>query len=402
MTHKTPEHDTPRILAACTAAMPFFIKTLGDLVGIDSATENIEGLNRKKDYLVAALQAVGAEVAVMDAAGPRSGTANIKGSLKGSGQAKILLICHYDTVWSAGEAAKRPFRIENDVAYGPGVADAQHSLAGMVAVLKIVSALQEKSFGELAVLMTADEEDGSIGSKELIMQEAARHDVVFSMEGGGADGDEIIISVRGNNRAVLTVKGRAAHSGENPEYGRNAGEELAHQMLQMRDLGNREKYTDINWTLGSFGSKYNMIPDSATATVNIRTALASEVDRVEKAMRERIANVLIPGCEVSLAFTRMRPAFEYTEKTEKLATAATAVFAELGRKLKLAHMGGASDANFACQCAPVLEGMGMGGGNWHALAEFLPLKTVPDRLYLLVRMVQELSTGKVLPLGKRG
>jgi len=220
------------------------------------------------------------------------------------------------------------------------------------------------------------------------------------MEDGGRDGDTVIISCRGNNNAVITVQGRAAHSGENPEAGRNAGVELSRQILNMLDLGDAEKYTDANWTLGSFGAKANIIPDTATANLNVRTALNAEADRVEAEMLKRIKTVTDPDCTVSLEFKRVRPPFEFTEKTDALAKVAEAVFSqELGRTLKRDRMGGASDANFAYQKAPVLEGMGMGGGDWHALTEFLPLKQVPDRLYLLARMIQETSRGSTVPIG---
>jgi glutamate carboxypeptidase len=391
-----------KLLEACVAAKPFYVETLRELVSMDSGTDDVAELNAKKDYLVAALSRAGAEVKVSDAAGPRSGTANIVASLKGGGRAKILIICHYDTVWPKGEAAKRPFRIENDVAYGPGVADAQHSVAGVIALFSLLNRLKYEKFGLLTVVLNADEEKGSVGSKDLIMAQAAGHDLVFSMEGGGGQAsDSVIISCRGNNNAVLSVKGRAAHSGENPEGGINAALELAHQMLQMRDLGNKEAYTDANWTLGSFGIKPNIIPAEAKATMNVRTALNSEADRVEALMRERMRNIMIPGCEVSLVFNRVRPPFEFNELTDTLAKTAESVFAnELGRPLRRERMGGASDANFAYQKAPVLEGLGFGGGNWHALDEFLPLRGIPDRLYLLVRMIQETSEGRTVPIGR--
>jgi glutamate carboxypeptidase len=394
----TPAPDQ-RLLDACRAAKPFFIETLRDLVNMDSGTANTEGLNRKKDYLAAAMQRTGAAVTVLDAAGPRAGTYNIKAERRGKGKGKILLICHYDTVWPEGEAAKRPFTIKDNIAYGPGVSDAQHSIAGIITVFKIAAELPCDEFDTLSAVMNADEEKGSLGSKDLILEESSRYDTVFSMEGGGLAADQIVTGVRGNSTATLTITGRAAHSGENPQDGLNAGDELAHQMIQLRGLSCREKRTDANWTLGSFGSTYNAIPAIATAIMNVRTALASETDRVEAAIRERIQNVSIPGCTVNLEFTRIRPAFECTPLTEKLAAAAQAVYrCELGRELTLVSMGGASDANFACQKALTLEGMGMGGANWHSPLECLALDGVPDRLYLLLRMIQTVSRGEVVPL----
>lgn len=388
------------VKAAADKVMPFFTEQLKTLVNMDSGTDDIPELNAKKDYLVAALKKAGMEVSVIEATGSRKGTYNIVGRLTGSGKAKIMLVAHYDTVWPKGEAAKRPFRIENDIAYGPGVSDEQHSIAGALALLEMMNALKYRDFAVFSLVLNADEERSSIGSKDLIMAEAGRHDVVLSMEGGGDDGDIVYISCRGLAYATITVKGVAAHAGENPKDGRNAGVEMARQMLNMLDLSDGRKWTDANWTVGSFGIKPNIIPDTAKATMNVRASLASEMDRVAAEMEKRIQHVTDKDCTVSLDFRVGRPPFEPNASTDLLAVKAAAIYKnELGRELKPARMGGGSDANFAFQKAPVLEGMGVGGGNWHSPKESLSLRHVPDRLYLLMRLIQEISKGNTVPIG---
>jgi glutamate carboxypeptidase len=389
------------IKAAAEKVMPAFAERLETLVNMDSGSHDIPELNAKKDYLVAELKKVGMDVTVLEVTEPaaRKGSHNIVARLKGTGKAKIMLMGHYDTVWPKGEAAKRPFRIENGIAYGPGIADMQHSLAGILALVEMFQILKHNDFAVFTVLLNADEEIGSLGSRDLIMEEAGRHDVVFSMEGGGDDGDTIFISCRGNANAVLTVTGVAAHSGENPQDGRNAGVEMARQILNMLDLSDKEKFTDANWTLGSFGTRANVIPDTATATLNVRVSYMSENDRVKAEMEKRIQNVTDKDCEVTLDYRVVRPPFEPNDTTRLIATKADAIYKELGRTLQHLHMGGASDANFSYQRAPTIEGMGVGGGNWHALSESLTMKHVPDRLYLLMRLVQEIGKGNILPIG---
>lgn len=390
----------PAVKAASEKALPLFTEHLKALVNMDSGTDDIPELNAKKDYLVSALKKAGLEVTTTEAPGNRKGTYNIVARLKGSGKAKIMIVAHYDTVWPKGEAAKRPFRIENNIAYGPGVSDEQHSIAGVLALVSMMQNLKFNDFAVFSLVLNADEERSSIGSKDLIMEEAGKHDVVFSMEGGGDDGDIIYVSCRGLAYATITVKGVAAHSGENPKDGRNAGVEMARQMLNMLDLSDEKKWTDVNWTVGSFGIKPNIIPDTAKATLNARASLISEMDRVKSEMEKRIKNVTDKDCTVTLDFRVGRPPFEPNPKTELLADKAEAIYKnELGRPLKRIHMGGGSDANFAFQKAPVIEGMGVGGGNWHSPKESVNLKHVPDRLYLLMRMVQETCKGNTVPIG---
>jgi glutamate carboxypeptidase len=310
-----------------------------------------------------------------------------------------MLLCHYDTVWPGGEAARRPFRIENDIAYGPGVSDEQHSAAGALTLFELIRELDYDDFAKISLVLNPDEESGSFGSGDLIATQAGKHDVVFSMEDGGENADSVLVSCRGYANIILKVQGVAAHSGENPHDGHNAGIELARQLLNLNDLGNIEKKSDANWTLGSFGAKYNIIPAAASATLNIRTASQAETDRIISTIRRRIKKVTDPGCKVEIEISHSRTPFEANPATDSLARAAIAIFKnELGRELKIGHMGAASDANFACLKAPVLEGMGMGGGHWHALTEFLPLKTIPDRLYLLMRMIQETCLGNTVPV----
>ena len=388
------------VKAASAKAMPLFTEQLKALVSMDSGSSDVLGINAKKDYLVAELKKAGMEITEVEATGNRKGTYNIVARLQGAGKAKLMIIAHYDTVWPKGEAAKRPFRIENDIAYGPGVSDEQHSIAGVIALVQMFKELKFNDFAVFSLVLNGDEEISSLGSKDLIMAEAAKHDLVFSMEGGGDDGDTIFVSCRGLAYADIIVQGVAAHSGENPKDGRNAGVEMARQMLNMLDLGDDQKWTDVNWTIGSYGTVANMIPDTAKATVNLRASYMSEMDRVKAEIEKRIQNTTDKDCKVTLNYRAGRPPFEPNAKTELVADKAEAIYKnELGRSLKRLHMGGGSDANFAFQKAPTIEGMGVGGGNWHSQKESLNLKHVPDRLYLLMRLIQETCKGNTVPIG---
>ena len=119
--------DCRKLMERCTATVPEVLAFSRQLVNMDSGTGNVEGLRRKAAFLTDALTGIGARVEWLEAAPPREGTWNLAATFRGTGTARILILTHYDTVFPAGEAARRPFRTEGDRALGPGVADMQTS-----------------------------------------------------------------------------------------------------------------------------------------------------------------------------------------------------------------------------------------------------------------------------------
>ncbi|WP_077072087.1 M20/M25/M40 family metallo-hydrolase [Mailhella massiliensis] len=384
---------------ACRNAVPEYVELFKSIINIDSGSEDVKGLNRKKDFLVDYLKKLGAEVETVEAAGDRKGTSNIIARIRGKGKARILLCSHYDTVWPAGEAAARPFRMEEGRMFGPGAGDTQSGVAGSIIVLRILKTLNYDDFNVITLFLNADEKLGSAGAKEQLLREAARHDVAFSTEGGGADGESVAVSCRGGSDAVLTVKGKRAHSGR-PHLGHNAGVELVRQINNMLDLADKEKRTDCTWTMGSFGTNTNVVPDSATAVMDIRAASLAEFERVKTELMKRSAQVTDKGCTVELKFTLGKPPFEYSSSTAVLADAAERIYAELGRTLVKMHVPASSDANWISQEIPTLEGLGISNANPHQKDEFSSVKPAPDRFYLLARLIQETCRGNTVPLGE--
>ncbi len=392
-----------KILALCEAAKPLIVKDLETLVNMDSGSDDYPELLKKQELLVGWLKKLNGDVQIVPAPKPREGTNNIVATWKGTGKARIMYMIHFDTVWPRGEAAKRPFKITDGVATGPGVVDAQCKVAGLFQLLDIVlNKLGEKNFAVITVLLNCDEEKGSFGSRDLIMEQAAKHDVVYSMDGGGAKGDTITISARGTAYYDLNVKGRESHSGGAPEKGVNAGYEMAFQILQMRDLSNKAMGTDVNWTLGKFGTKSNVIPGTAWAQANVRISKKSEWDRIEKDMTERVKKKLLPESEITLNFVRGRPPFEENPTTNALAEKVISLYkTELELPLRAIHAGGGADSNYSSQKAPTLEGFGFGGSGSHSVDERFPLENIVPRLYLMVRTTQETMKGNMVPLGRK-
>jgi glutamate carboxypeptidase len=369
------------------------LKLLERLVNIDSGTGYAEGLVQVGAIAVEELRKLGADIEILPAR-PAVGD-NIVATFNGTGKDRILLMAHTDTVFAPGTAVKRPFRIEGDRAYGPGVSDDKGGLVTAVAVLKILQDLKFRDYARITLLLNSNEETGSRGSRALIEKLAKEHDVTLNLESGRA-GDGIVIWRKGSARLTIEVKGRAAHAGVSPEQGRNAAIELANQVLQIAKLGNGDKQTTVNVTVLQVGDRANVIPDRAVAQADVRALVSEEFDRVEREAAVIAKDgKLIPDTEVTATLVRSFPIMLQNAQTDALAKLAQSIYGELGRTLKLEGSGGAADSSFAAGVfKPALDGLSIVGGNAHTDREYIELASIPPRFYLLTRMIMELGKGK--------
>ncbi|GJD96172.1 glutamate carboxypeptidase [Methylobacterium iners] len=388
------------VLAAAKAQDRPLRETLAGLVNVDTGTGQVPGLSKLEVLLRTRLEALG--VAVEARPAPPFGGNTLIGTLKGSGRAKLMMIVHYDTVFGEGEAAKRPYTERDGRAYGPGVADAKAGIAIILHTLAALKALDFTSYGQITVVFNPDEERGSRGSQDAIRAVAADQDAVLSFEPTFADEavDAATIATKGINYASLTVKGHSAHAGGAPEAGRNAVTELAHQLLQLQELGDKGKGTSLNWTVVQGGTKSNIIPDLAKAEGDMRYFEAGEYDRVLTQARRIVENRRVPDTQVTFDLARGRPPLPANPATRRLGEQARAIYREVGGDLKLVEIGGGTDAAYAFQPdspdkPAVLESLGVVGGRYHSPDEFAVLDSLTPRLYLAIRLTMQLSQGGV-------
>ncbi|MBD8569021.1 M20/M25/M40 family metallo-hydrolase [Pseudomonas syringae] len=371
-----------------------YLETVRQLVDVDTGTGQAPGLKTISALLVERLKALGAEVTTTPAT-PSAGD-NIVGTIKGSGTRSFLLMVHYDTVFGPGTAAKRPFKQDGERAYGPGVADAKGGVAMILHSLKLLQEEGFKDFGTLTVLFNPDEETGSSGSKKIIAELARQHDYVFSYE--PPDKDAVTVATNGINGVILDVKGKSSHAGSAPEAGRNAAIELAHQMLQLKDLGDPAKGTTVNWTLIKGGEKRNIIPSSASAEADMRYSDLSESDRVIADAQRIVQKKLIDGTEVSVRLEKGRPPLAKNPGSEQLAKTAQTLYGRIGRNIEPIAMRFGTDAGYAyvpgSEKPAVLETMGVVGAGLHADDEYIELSSIAPRLYLTVALIKQLSEAK--------
>jgi len=375
------------------------LSELETYVNIDSGSGDGAGLKKLQSQLIERLKEMGAEVKYEEVKAPQAGY-NIEAVWRGSGKGSILILAHADTVYTSGTAAKRPFAMDTNRAYGPGVSDEK---GGLTLALNALSLLHENNFNDyekITFFINPDEEKSSTESKERIRQLAKEHLYTLSVE-PGIPGDAIMNWRKGSARLIMEVYGRNAHAGIEPEKGRNATVELGHQLAQLyQKLDNPEKKSTVAWTsLVATKTPPNVIPDYASVLASVRVLYADEFNRIMKDAERISQNHLVPDTKVKFTLNVSRPPFSDNPSTDKLAQHMKSIYKdELRLPLGIEGSGGSSDANHAAAAGSItLDGLGLVGGNDHTPEEYIELSSIVPRLYLLTRTLMDIGSGKITP-----
>lgn len=305
----------------------------------------------------------------------------------GKGPNRIIVLAHHDTVWPIGSLLTHPWSNEAGVVRGPGTVDMK---AGLVQAIHALSVLIERGapLDGVVLLVTGDEEIGSVTSRWLIEDEARGCEACFVFEGAGPRGS-LKTGRKGTSLYRIEVTGRAAHAGAEPEKGVNSSVELAHLILAVGTLGDPELGTSVTPTVAGAGTTTNTVPASAFLNVDVRAGTAVEQQRVDLALRA-IAPTL-PGSVLTVLGGINRPPMEVSSGAELFERAV-----RLGRRDGLGEftqssVGGASDGNFTAGVGvPTLDGFGAIGGGAHADSEHVLLASLVPRSALLVALIRDL------------
>ena len=303
--------------------------------------------------------------------------------------APAFILCHYDTVWPVGSLETHPFRIdEQGWAYGPGIFDMQSSLALVEYVMRGVQTLDLRLPRPVAVLVTSDEEVGSQTSRRLIEEEARRAAYVLVME-PPMPGGSLKTTRKGGAHFALTIKGRAAHAGVEPEKGISAVQELAHQILALHSLTNLEAGTTVNVGVVEAGTRSNVVAAHAEAHIDVRAWTKAEMERVGSAILD--LEPMVDGTVVKVTGGENRPPLERSA-TGALFEQAQVIGRTLGMALQEAGTGGGSDGNLTGAIGvPTLDGLGIPGHGAHADHEHIEVDTIGERAALLTALLMELT-----------
>ncbi|MEU8372592.1 M20 family metallopeptidase [Micromonospora sp. NPDC048894] len=373
--------DHPRdLLDAATKLRPEMVDRLRVLVSAESPPDDLPCLESCADLLAGWGEEVlgrPAERVVVD---------GLPHLLWPAARQRVLLLGHFDTVFPAGTVRTRPFTVRGDVATGPGVCDMK---AGIVQMFTALGLLADSS--RVGVLLTCDEESGSGTSRPLIEREAQRSDAVLVCEAATPQG-EVKVARKGGSVYRVTVRGRAAHAGVEPQRGVNATVEVAHQILTLRALGaGHSAGTSVTPTLLAAGTTTNTVPELASLAVDVRAWTSAELERVDRAIHGLVP--FLPEATVAVEGRIGRHPMP-PELARPLLEIAQSVAGRLGLStLGGAHAAGASDGNFtAALGVPTLDGLGAVGGGAHARDEYVQLDRMPERTALLAGLIDRLST----------
>src|SRR3954469_165528 len=301
----------------------------------------------------------------------------------------VLLLGHFDTVWPSGSILDWPFTVSGGTATGPGVCDMKGGIVQLFAALAMMA-----DTSRVGVLLTCDEETGSVTSRPLIEREARRSGAVLVCE-PSTPGGELKVARKGGSMYRLTVHGRAAHAGVEPHRGVNATVEVAHQVLAVRDLAAPPDGTSVTPTVVTGGTTTNTVPETATVCVDVRSWTRGELDRVDRRIRAMAPHLpeatLTVGGGINRYPLTPEVALPLLDLAREAATEIGAVPPDG------AHAPGASDANFTGALGvPTLDGLGAVGGGSHARSEYIEVTRMPERSALLAALMERLAEA---PLG---
>lgn len=208
----------------------------------------------------------------------------------------------------------------------------------------------------------------------------------------GVPPDGLVVARKGAATIALEINGKAAHSGLEPEKGRNAALEASHQALQLGTLADPAKQTTVNVTVIESGRATNAIPDHAIVKADVRAFTFGELDRVEQDLQQLVARTLIPDVHISASLTRGLPPWPRGAQTEVLFLRAQKIYSELGRTLTAVSVGSSADVALSAEVGtPSIDGLGMRGGGAHGDDDYADLSSIAPRTYLLARLLMDLG-----------
>ena len=388
---------TPLSSANITALRDYFKKRQREtlaltraLVEVESPSGDQAGSKAVVSLLAAAARHINAVTTVERVPAENYGE-NLRVHAFGDNRTKsktILILGHTDTVHPFGSLARRPWRVEGNRAYGPGVFDMKANCALAIEAIRCCAALNLQPKSPLVLLLTCDEESGSLTGRGLVETEARRARSVLVLE-PPASGGRVKTGRKGTGMFTVEARGRAAHAGLEPEKGVSAILEMARQIERLHAMNDYRSGSTVNVGVVDGGTVSNVVPAEARAEVDLRFSTNEQgVDLERKILGlrpfdDRIQLIVQGGVN--------RPPMERSEKVLALYEQARSIAAALDYELGEAQVGGASDGNFAAAAgAAVLDGLGVDGDGAHATHEHILIDDIARRGALLAGLISTL------------
>jgi glutamate carboxypeptidase len=350
------------------------------LVETESPSHDKAAVDRVGAIVVEQARKLGANVQIIQ----NVETGNHVLSKWGDGQDGILLLCHMDTVFPLGTLPKMPYREAGGKIFGPGTLDMKAGI--VISLAAIEEALQNEMTRPVTLLCTSDEEIGSVTSRTLIESLAKKSTLVLVLESALLDGS-LKTWRKGVGQFWVKTKGRAAHAGGDHEKGRNAIEEMAHQVIAIQKLTDYSKQTTLNVGVIQGGTVSNVVPQEAVIQVDVRVMQPGEWERLEAEMNK--LTPILDGTSIEISGGLNRPPMPFDDTMKATFEKAKSIAAQVGIELKAGGTGGSSDANFVAPLGiPVMDGLGGIGEGYHSEHEYIFADSLPQRVKLVSALLK--------------
>lgn len=356
---------------------PAMLALLEEVVNIDSGSYDKAGVDRVGERFKQFYESHGMTVRT-DPNETHGDAIHVRLDDSPSNEKPILLMGHRDTVFPKGEVGRRPFKIENGRAYGPGVVDMK---GGLVLNAFVLAAF--KRFGghpaPLAALITSDEEIASPACRPVIERAGREARCVFNSEPGRPTGN-VVTGRKGGVFMKMQVFGKAAHSGGNFEKGISAIGELAHKIVKLHALTDLKRGITLNVGLVSGGQSVNTTAPEAEGRIDLRYVKPSDRAWALDAVNAIVDTPVVPGTTARIEILGEFLPLNATSASEELFSAYAAAAGEVGLEIKGEFSGGCADSGFtAAVGCPTICAVGPVGGNAHTPEEYLEVESFVPR-----------------------
>ncbi len=390
-----------------------FVKDLEILTNIDSGNGDPEGTDRAAKFVAAKLAELGATVEYRT----NDRSTHLIARIKGRGKFRLLMIAHIDTVFKKGEAAKRPFRMdENNIAYGPGVGDDKATVIQTLYAMKTLKEFGYDDFGDVILYYNGEEEGGSPTAEQIVAELAQQADMAILMD-TARPGWGIVTQRKGSANYEIQVTGISGHAGNAPHSSASAIMELGNQInllyqlasplpdspreytreaLKEKDIVDHGQYIPPNCinvgVIGSTNDRINVIPGDAFAKLNVRCYTVAEQERLDRAIKDLANQTKVPGTQVTVSGRIHTGPMEKTPQVQKLVD----IYKEIVRREYGAEViewvaGGLTDGNRTAKYIPTIDALGVENYEEHTDHEYVDLNTAVPRTVALVLLVTEVT-----------
>jgi glutamate carboxypeptidase len=378
--------DEKQLLGYCQRELGAMLDCLRQTVEIESPSDSKPGVDRLAAFFAKEFKRCKGQVQLLKH--PSAGSALKAAFWPGKRKQKpILLLGHLDTVWELGTLAQMPYRVRGRQAFGPGILDMKSGIVIGLWAIRALEAFEISPSGPVHFFLNSDEEVSSVAFRDEILAEAGRARAVLVLEPATAGG-ALKTARKGVGEFKITVHGRSAHAGVNPAAGANAIIELTRQLFTIQSFARPRRGLTLNVGKIEGGTRSNVVPECATAWIDVRIPRLHDRAIIEKRIRGR--KPYDRGTRLEIEGGINRPPME-REMTVALFRKAHPLGRALGMDLAEASTGGGSDGNFtAALGVPTLDGLGGVGDGAHARHEHILIPELPRRAALLACLLATL------------